>query len=45
MNMTMTMKTIMSMTDDPGYAALDIREGMDVAAGVKDGKIIFIEES
>ena len=41
-------RTIQNEIEDPLAEAIlagDIREGMDVAAGVKDGKIIFIEES
>ena len=41
-------RTIQNEIEDPLAEAIlagDIREGMDVAAGVKDGRIVFIEES
>ena len=40
-------RTIQNEIEDPLAEAIlsgDIREGMDVAAGVKDGKIVFVEE-
>ena len=40
-------RTIQNEIEDPLAEAIlsgDVREGMDVAAGVKDGKIVFVEE-